>query len=134
MSSHDAQPSFGLAVVAVLAAGATASAASQLLIGHLPFVSLPGAMFAGSMLGGVAIWAAMRLLGYEIAYVVGVVSLLLGSVVGVALSRTMAHTGWSDLPVVVSFFSVAISIPAVLLSALLVQLNAHEPKHHIPHT
>jgi len=123
-------PSYGLALVAVLAAGAVASAASVLFIG---FIAVGGASvryLIGALLGGLAVQIILRVLGFRISYGGAFVAMVLGVLAAIALRNVLPFS--AGLPALVPFVSSLAGLPSLLLTAWLVQMSAARPRRELP--
>jgi hypothetical protein len=121
MSDH--QPSFGVALVAVLAGGVVSSWIAALFLGFDTASSPEAWAIVSSLAGGVAVKAAMRLLHYDVPFAFAAGALLAGRVASLALVQAMPDLGGHTLPVLPTYglFS---SFPSLVLSAFLVQISA----------
>jgi hypothetical protein len=119
----DHQPSFGTALVAVLAGGAVSSWIAALFIGFAPATSPEAWAILTSLFGAVGIKAVLRVLGYECPLAFAAGALLAGRIVSLALVQTMPDLGGHAIPVLPTYglFS---SFPSLVLSAFLVQMSA----------
>jgi hypothetical protein len=117
----DEGPSFGLALVAVLAGGAISSWFSALFVGFAPFLSHTAWTVFTSVFGAYATKLVLQLLGYEIGIVAAFGALFLGSVVSLvfltAMPQAAAGPGIPLLPAA----GLLTGLPGLLLSAFLIQ-------------
>jgi len=119
----DHQPSFGIALVAVLAGGVVSSWIAGLFIGFAPASSPEAWAIVTSLAGGVGVKAVMRLLRFEIPFAFAAGALLAGRVVSIALVQAMPDLGGHGVPGLPTYglFS---SFPSLVLSAFLVQISS----------
>jgi hypothetical protein len=119
----DHQPSFGIALVAVLAGGVVTSWIAGLFIGFDAASSPEAWAIVTSIAGGVAVKAVLRLLHYDIPVAFAAGALLAGRVASLALVQAMPDLGGHMIPVLPTYglFS---SFPALVLSAFLVEISA----------
>jgi hypothetical protein len=119
----DHQPSFGIALVGVLAGGVVSSWIAGLFIGLAPASSPEAWAIVTSLAGGVGVKAVLRLLRYDIPFAFAAGALLAGRVVSIALVQAMPDLGGHAIRVLPTYglFS---SFPALVLSAFLVQISA----------
>ena len=119
----DHQPSFGTALVAVLAGGVVSSWIAALFIGFAPTTSTEAWAILTSIFGAVGIKAVMRVLGYDCPLAFAPGALLAGRIVSLALVQTMPDLGGHTIPALPTYglFS---SFPSLVLSAFLVQMSS----------
>ena len=119
----DHQPSFGTALVAVLAGGVVSSWIAGLFIGFAPATSPEAWAIVLSLAGGLALKAVLRLLRYDIPFAFAAGALLAGRVVSIVLVQAMPDLGGHTLPMLPTYglFS---SFPSLVLSAFLVQISS----------
>ena len=119
----DHQPSFGTALVAVLAGGVVSSWIAALFIGFAPASSPEAWAIVTSLAGGVGVKAVLRLLRYDVPLALAAGALLAGRVVSIALVQAMPDLGGHAIPALPTYglFS---SFPALVLSAFLVQISS----------
>jgi hypothetical protein len=86
-------PSYGLALVAVLAAGAVASAVSFLFIGLFAVGGMPVRYLVGALISALVVQVILRVLGFEISYGGAVAAMFAGAVAAVALRMASALDG-----------------------------------------
>lgn len=128
---------FGMAIVAVIVAGFGSSLAGVLLGGLASaYGSAGGSLLLSSVLGAFLGAYVLRMFltytGYDISYVAGVISLLLGDLISIAaptiVSRALAHAGPGQaapfIPVLGGGLGFAMGIVGLLLSAVVVQACA----------
>ena len=117
------QPSFGNALVAVLAGGAVSSWMSALFVGFAPATSVEAWSILTSLVGAVGVKLVLRVLGYDVGFAFAAGALLSGRVVSLALVQAMPDLGGHALPVLPSYglFS---SFPSLLVSAWIVQITS----------
>jgi hypothetical protein len=117
------QPSFGTALVAVLAGGVASSWISALFIGFAPATSPEAWAILTSLAGGVGVKAVLRLLHYDVPFAFAAGALLAGRVASLALVQAMPDLGGHTIPALPTYglFS---SFPSLVLSAFLVQISA----------
>jgi hypothetical protein len=117
------QPSFGTALVAVLAGGVVSSWIAGLFIGFAPATSVEAWAIMTSIAGAVGVKAVLRILGYDLALAFAAGALLAGRLVSLVVVQMMPDLGGHTLPWLPTYglFS---SFPALLLSAAIVQLCA----------
>jgi hypothetical protein len=84
-------PSYGVALVAVLASGALASAASLLFIGFVALGGMPISLVIGALLGGLIVQVILRLLSFEITYAGAVGAMLAGAVAATMLKTVVPY-------------------------------------------
>ena len=116
-------PSFGGAVVAVLAAGVFSSWISALLFGLAPALTHTVWLAATSVIGAFGLRFVLRLLGYEIALVAAFAAVAIGSVIGIASASAMPGVAGPGVPFMPAFgmFSGVIGL---LVGAWIVQHTA----------
>ena len=119
----DHQPSFGTALVAVLAGGVVSSWIAALFIGFAPASSPEAWAIVTSLAGGVGVKGVLRLLRYDVPLALAAGALLAGRVVSIALVQAMPDLGGHAIPALPTYglFS---SFPALVLSAFLVQISS----------
>ena len=123
MDENARHPSFGLAVVAVLAAGFATSYAATLFIGFTPYLGRSAWTIATSLLGAVLVRFVLRALGYEISFLAAVLALVAGAVVSIAFIRLLPPTPHALVPHLPTAGLVT-GIPSLLLSAWLIQISS----------
>ncbi len=118
----DHQPSFGIALVAVLAGGVVSSWIAALFIGSAPASSPEAWAIVTSLAGGIGVKAVLRLLRFDIPFAFAAGALLAGRVASLALVQAMPDLGGHAIPALPTYglFS---SFPALVLSAFLVQIS-----------
>jgi hypothetical protein len=117
------QPSFALAIVAVLVAGFATSYLAMLFIGFTPYLGRNTWYLLTSLVGAVALRILLRAIGYEIPYLAAFFALLIGSLISLGLARWIPAATGPTAPYLPAFGLVA-AIPSLLLSAWIVQLTA----------
>jgi hypothetical protein len=119
----DHQPSFGIALAAVLAGGVVTSWIAGLFIGFDAASSPEAWAIVTSIAGGVAVKAVLRFVHFDIPVAFAAGALLAGRVASLALVQAMPDLGGHAIPVLPTYglFS---SFPALVLSAFLVQISA----------
>jgi hypothetical protein len=117
------QPSFGTALVAVLAGGAVSSWMSALFVGFAPATSVEAWSILTSVFGAVGVKLVLRVLGYDVGFAFAAAALLSSRVVSLALVQAMPDLGGHALPLLPSYglFS---SFPSLLISAWIVQITS----------
>jgi hypothetical protein len=117
------QPTFGIALVAVLAGGAVSSWITALVSGFAPSTSVEAWAILASICGAVAVKAVLRILKFDIAFAFAAGALLAGRVAGLALVQAMPDLGGHAIPGFPAYglFS---SFPSLVLSVWLVQISA----------
>jgi hypothetical protein len=117
------QPSFGTALVAVLAGGAISSWISAAFVGLAPTSSVEAWAILTSLCGAVGIKAVLRVFKYDVAFAFAAGALMAGRVVSLALVQTMPDLGGHTIPGFPTYglFS---SFPSLVLSVWLVQISA----------
>jgi hypothetical protein len=117
------QPSFGTALLAVLAGGAVSSWITALFSGFAPSTSVEAWAILASICGAVAVKALLRMLKFDVAFAFAAGALLAGRVASLALVQTMPDLGGHTIPGFPAYglFS---SFPSLVLSAWLVQISA----------
>jgi hypothetical protein len=125
MSDH--QPSFGIALVAVLAGGVVSSWIAGLFIGFAPETSPEAWAIVTSLAGAVAVKLVLRVLHFDVPFAFAAGALLAGRIASLALVQTMPDLGGHSIPVLPTYglFS---SFPSLVLSAFLVQMTAGRGK------
>jgi hypothetical protein len=119
----DHQPSFGTALVAVLAGGVVSSWIAGLFIGFAPATSPEAWAIVSSLAGAVGVKVVLRVLRYDVPFAFAAGALLAGRVASLALVQAMPDLGGHAMPGLPTYglFS---SFPALVLSAFLVQISA----------
>lgn len=127
----DHQPSFGAALVAVLAGGVVSSWIAALFIGFAPATSTEAWAILTSIFGAVGIKAVLRVLGYDCPVAFAAGALLAGRIASLALVQTMPDLGGHTIPVLPTYglFS---SFPSLVLSAFLVQMSSGRGRTRTP--
>jgi hypothetical protein len=125
---HD-RPSYGLALVAVLAAGAAASAVSFLFIGLFAVGGMPVRYLVGALISALVVQMILRVLGFEISYGGAFGAMFAGAVAAIAL-RTVFPLA-TGMPALVPFLGSLGGLPSLLLAAWLVQLGAERPRREL---
>jgi hypothetical protein len=117
------QPTFGPALIAVLAGGAASSWITALFSGFAPNTSVEAWAILASICGAVAVKAVLRILKFDIAFAFAAGALLAGRVAGLALVQAMPDLGGHPIPGFPAYglFS---SFPSLVLSVWLVQISA----------
>lgn len=121
--AHARQPSFGTALVAVVAGGAISSWISAAFVGLAPATSVEAWTILTSLVGAIALKAVLRFLKYEVAFPFAAGALMAGRIASLALVQAMPDLGGHTLPGFPAYglFS---SFPSLVLSAWLVQISA----------
>jgi hypothetical protein len=117
------QPSFGTALVAVLAGGAISSWMSAFFVGIAPATSVEAWAILTSIAGAVGVKAVLKVLKYDVPFALAAGALMAGRVASLALVQTMPDLGGHAIPgfPALGLFS---SFPSLVLSAWLVQISA----------
>jgi hypothetical protein len=117
------QPTFGTALVAVLAGGAISAWVSAAFVGLAPSTSVEAWAILSSLCGAIGVKAVLRVLKYDVAFAFAAGALMAGRVASLALVQTMPDLGGHALPGFPAYglFS---SFPSLVLSAWLVQISA----------
>jgi hypothetical protein len=117
------QPSFGIALVAVLAGGAISSWMSAAFVGIAPTTSVEAWAILTSIGGAVGVKAVLRILKYDVPFAFAAGALMAGRVATLALVQTMPDLGGHAIPGFPAYglFS---SFPSLVLAAWLVQISA----------
>jgi hypothetical protein len=119
----DHQPSFGTALVAVLAGGVVSCWIAGLFIGFAPATSLEASAVATSIAGAVGVKVVLRVLHYDVPLAFAAGALLAGRVASLALMQAIPDLSGHAMPGLPTYglFS---SFPALVLSAFLVHISA----------
>jgi hypothetical protein len=117
------QPSFGTALVAVLAGGAISSWLTALFIGFAPATSTEAWAILTSICGAVGVKLVLRFLKYEVPFAFAAGALLAGRIASLALVQLMPDLGGHPIPAFPAYglFS---TFPSLALSAFIVQISA----------
>jgi hypothetical protein len=115
------QPSFGTALVAVLAGGVVSFWMAALFVGFAPATSPEAWSILTSLAGAVGVKLVLRMLGYDVPFAFAAGALLAGRVVSLALVQTMPDLAGHELPVFPAF-GVFSAFPSLVLSAWIVQI------------
>jgi hypothetical protein len=117
------QPSFGTALVAVLAGGAVSSWLTALFTGFAPATSLEAWAILTSICGAVGVKLVLRVLKYDVPFAFAAGALLAGRVASLALVQVMPDLGGHPIPAFPAYglFS---TFPSLVLSAFIVQISA----------
>ena len=126
--SADGPPTFGVALVAVFLSGFLASLISPFLFGFAVFGGLAALTLISALVRAFAIRLVLGLMGYEISYISAIVATMAGAVVATGL-RILFPQAFA--PLLIPFVSLA-GIPSLLLTAVLVQMNAGRPHRELP--
>jgi hypothetical protein len=123
MMADSRQPSFGIALCAVLAGGALSAWISAAFVGVAPATSVEAWAILTSLCGAIGLKLVLRALKYEIAFAFAAGALMAGRIVSLALVQTMPDLGGHMIPGFPTYglFS---SFPSLVLSAWLVQISA----------
>jgi hypothetical protein len=116
------QPSFGTALVAVLAGGAISSWMSAAFVGIAPATSVEAWAILTSIGGAVGVKALLRVLNYEVPFAFAAGALMAGRVASLALVQAMPDLGGHAIPGF-SAYGLFSSFPSLILSAWLVQIS-----------
>jgi hypothetical protein len=119
----DHQPTFGTALVAVLAGGVVSSWIAALFIGFAPASSPEAWAILTSLFGAVGIKAVLRVLGFDCPLAFAAGALLAGRILSLALVQAMPDLGGHTMAALPTYglFS---SFPSLVLSAFLVQMSS----------
>jgi uncharacterized membrane protein YeaQ/YmgE (transglycosylase-associated protein family) len=117
------QPSFGTALVAVIAGAAVSSWISTAFVGLAPATSVESWAILTSLCGAIVVKVALRALKFGIAFPFAAGALMAGRVASLALVQAMPDLGGHPLPGF-SAYGLFSSFPALVLSAWLVQISA----------
>ena len=117
------QPTFGTALLAVLAGGAISSWMSAAFVDVAPWTSVEAWAILTSICGAIGVKAVLRVLKYDVAFAFAAGALMAGRVASLALVQTLPDLGGHALPGFPAYglFS---SFPSLVLSAWLVQISA----------
>jgi hypothetical protein len=121
--SERLQPSFGAALVAVLAGGTISSWFSALFVGFAPYMSADAWWLASVVVGAIVIKLSLRVLGYDTWLGSGAAALLAGRLVGVWLMHFTPGANGPALPILPAF-GVFGGLPSLVVAAFLVHLTA----------
>jgi hypothetical protein len=121
--SERLQPSFGAALVAVLAGGTVSSWFSAVFVGFAPYLSAEAWWPVSVVVGAVVIKLSLRILGYDTWLGSGAASLLAGRLVGDWLMHFAPGASGPALPILPAF-GVFGGVPSLLVAAFLVHLTA----------
>jgi hypothetical protein len=113
-------PSFGLALVAVLAGGAVSSWISALFFGFAPYLSHTAWMVVTSVFGAYGVKLVLHLLGYEIGLIAAATALAVGSIISLVLVTATPGVAGPGVPFLPAF-GMFTGLPSLLLSAFIVQ-------------
>src|SRR6266566_3091042 len=117
------QPTFGTALVAVLAGGAISSWISAAFIGIAPATSVEAWAILTSICGAVGVKVVLRALKFNVPFAFAAGALMAGRVVSLALVQTMPDLGGHAIPAFPTY-GLFTSFPSLVLSAWLVQSSA----------
>jgi uncharacterized membrane protein YeaQ/YmgE (transglycosylase-associated protein family) len=117
------QPSFGTALMAVLAGAALSSWISTAFVGLAPATSVESWAILTSLCGAIVVKTMLRVLKFGIAFPFAAGALIAGRVAGLALVQSMPDLGGHTIPGF-SAYGLFSSFPALVLSAWLVQISA----------
>jgi hypothetical protein len=117
------QPSFGIALMAVLAGGAVSAWITAAFVGLAPETSVESWAILTSICGAVVVKVVLRVLKYDVAFPFAAGALMAGRLFSLALVQTMPDLGGHAIPALATYglFS---SFPSLVLSAWLVQICA----------
>jgi uncharacterized membrane protein YeaQ/YmgE (transglycosylase-associated protein family) len=117
------QPSFGTALVAVLAGGALSSWITATFVGLAPDTSVESWAILTSICGAVVIKVVLRVLKYDVAFPFAAGALMAGRLFSIALVQAIPDLGGHTIPALPTYglFS---SFPSLVLSAWLLQISA----------
>jgi hypothetical protein len=121
------QPSFGTALLAVLAGGAISSWLTALFIGFAPATSTEAWAILTSICGAVGVKLVLRFLKYEVPFAFAAGALLAGRLASLALVQLMPDLGGHPIPAFPAYglFS---TFPSLVVSAFIVQISAARTK------
>ena len=131
MKYRSTQPSFGVALVAVLAGGALSSWTSALFVGFAPYLSISTWSVVTSVFGAAGVKLVLRTLGYEIPWLSAIAALFAGSILSLSLLRLVPYASGPSLPALPAFGAFT-GLPALLLSAFVVQLSSVRAHRELP--
>jgi hypothetical protein len=120
-------PSFGTALVAVLAGSALTSWFFARFEGAGPYLGTEAATIVACLVGALAVKVVLRSLGYDTPFLAAAGALLAQRVLGLALAGAVASVAAPPLPLLP--FGVFPGLPCLVLGALIVQLAAGRPHH-----
>jgi uncharacterized membrane protein YeaQ/YmgE (transglycosylase-associated protein family) len=92
------QPSFGTALVAVLAGGALTSWITAAFVGLAPNTSVESWAILTSICGAVVIKIVLRVLKYDVAFPFAAGALMAGRLFSIALVQAMPDLGGHTIP------------------------------------
>jgi hypothetical protein len=117
------QPTFGTALIAVLAGGAISSWISAAFVGLAPTTSVESWTILTSICGAIGVKAVLRVLKYDVPFAFAAGALMAGRLASIALVQAMPDLGGHALPGF-SAYGLFSSFPSLVLSAWLVQISA----------
>jgi uncharacterized membrane protein YeaQ/YmgE (transglycosylase-associated protein family) len=117
------QPTFGTALMAVLAGGAISSWISTAFVGLAPATNVESWAILTSLCGAIVVKFVLRVLKFDLAFAFAAGALMAGRVASLALVQAMPDLGGHSIPGF-SAYGLFSSFPALVLSAWLVQISA----------
>jgi hypothetical protein len=116
------QPTFGTALLAVLAGGAISSWISAAFVGIAPATSVEAWAILTSICGAVGVKIVLRVLKYDVPLAFAAGALMAGRLVSLAVVQSVPDLGGHAIPGFPAYglFS---SFPSLVLSAWLVQIS-----------
>jgi hypothetical protein len=121
--SERLQPSFGAALVAVLAGGTVSSWFSAVFAGLAPYLSADAWWLLSVIVGAVVIKLSLRILGYDTWLGSGAAALLAGRLVGEWVIHFAPGASGPALPILPAF-GVFGGLPSLVVAAFLIHLTA----------
>jgi hypothetical protein len=122
-------PSFGTALVAVLAGAALTSwFFDRLTVG--PYLGREGWTIVASLGGALAVKFVLRSIGYDAPFLAAAGALLVDRVLGLALLGLLPSASNSAVPFLP--YGLFPGLPCLVLGAVIVQLTAGRPHHATP--
>ena len=125
------QPTFGTALIAVLAGGAISSWISAAFVNLAPTTSVESWTILTSICGALGVKAVLRVLKYDVPFAFAAGALMAGRLASIALVQAMPDLGGHALPGF-SAYGLFSSFPSLVLSAWLVQISAGRTRFVTP--
>ena len=117
------QPSFAMALTAVLAGGAISAWISEAFVGLAPTTSIEGWAILTSIVGAVFVKIVLRSLKYDVPIAFAAGALMAGRLAGLALVQAFPDLQGYAIPGF-SAYGLFSSFPTLVLSVWLVQISA----------
>ena len=117
------QPSFGTALVAVLAGGAVSAWITAAFVGLAPETNVESWAILTSICGAVVVKVVLRVLRYEVPLAFAAAALMAGRLASLALVQAKPDLGGHTIPAFPTYGLLS-SFPSLVLSAWLVQITA----------